>query len=62
MLSPDGNTLYVADANGTQLVAIDTATLTVTRTYPLPAGSCPVEVASVGSKLGSPPTVTGSSG
>ena len=51
MLSPDGNTLYVADANGTQLVAIDTATLTVTRTYPLPAGSCPVEVASVGSKL-----------
>ena len=44
-LSPDGSTLYAALATGDAVVAVDTATLTQTASYPMPAGDSAEDVA-----------------
>ncbi|MBR7834794.1 hypothetical protein KDL01_16075 [Actinospica durhamensis] len=48
VLSPDGQTLYVALANADAVVAIDTAAFTEKARYPLPAHSCPTTLARTG--------------
>jgi YVTN family beta-propeller protein len=44
-LSPDGSTLYAALSSDDAVSAINTSTLAVTATYPLPAGDTPQDVA-----------------
>ncbi|WP_052434978.1 hypothetical protein [Streptacidiphilus melanogenes] len=50
-ISPDGQTLYAALANGDSVSAISTTTLTETARYSLGAGSAPASVAWAGGKL-----------
>lgn len=50
-LSPDGASLWVAEAKGDALARIDTATLQVVQTITLPAGTCPGDVAVVGTRV-----------
>lgn len=47
-LSADGRTLYVAQATGDAVSAIDTATFTEKARYPLPPHSCPTNLARTG--------------
>ena len=50
-LTPDGSSLWVAAASGDALVRVDTASLAVVQTVPLPAGTCPGDVAVVGTRV-----------
>ncbi|HEX6920187.1 MAG TPA: Ig-like domain-containing protein [Actinomycetes bacterium] len=50
-LSADGTSLWVAEAKGDALARIDTTTLQVVQTVTLPAGTCPGDVAVVGSRV-----------
>ena len=50
-LSPDGASLWVAEAKGDALARVDTSTLAVVQTVALPAATCPGDVAVVGSRV-----------
>jgi YVTN family beta-propeller protein len=50
-LSPDGSTLYAALSTGDAVTAINTATLTQTASYALPAGDSPFNVAVQSGKI-----------
>jgi len=50
-LTPDGSSLWVAAAAGDALVRVDTTSLSVVQTVPLPAGTCPGDVAVSGSRV-----------
>lgn len=50
-LSPDGASLWVAEAKGDALARVDTATLQVVQTVALPAGTCPGDVTVVGTRV-----------
>jgi DNA-binding beta-propeller fold protein YncE len=50
-LTPDGSSLWVAAATGDALVRVDTSSLAVVQTVALPAGTCPGDVAVVGTRV-----------
>lgn|GEM_PF-1323028 len=50
-LTPDGSSLWVAAAAGDALVRVDTSSLAVVQTVALPAGTCPGDVAVVGTRV-----------
>jgi hypothetical protein len=51
-LTPDGSSLWVALPGLGSLKRVDTATLSITQTIPVPTGQCPGDVAVVGDRLG----------
>jgi YVTN family beta-propeller protein len=61
-MSPDGSTLYAALASDDAVTAINTSTLAVTATYPLPAGDTPQDVAVQSGKVWVSYTGVGGSG